>query len=784
MRARNPISGNPVEINHLVAVVVHENDSVMAALCLALLLTVAPSTPTQAIGPQRPSAEASSLPSPDAATESSSDQNDEALVSLRELLNYRLSASSFFEVSRETAPGATYVIDHRKLAASPARTLADSIEMAVPGMQIARHLWTGALIGVRGITIDNNAKTLVMLDGLNLNMRTHFGTHGLLSVPLLDDIEGLEVSLGPGALVHGAGAINGYVNLRPKDGARHRGFTATVEAGPVEAFGAAQLSYGMTYGNTNNLFLYGGFAGAAGFSPRRDLAWSCTGPDQAGNTACPYDFIRARDQGPSGKLSLNWNHGGLNVLAVFATAQLSTEGNALYDWFNFEDPYWLTTIFALRPAYTHNVGDKEDLVLSGTLVLQDFGFVPRHPRRPGVVGGLPVELNGTARGGRESWQSMRALWRTIRIPLHSLAVGGEIGHRSFGRAKQFFGHSELLGLEEVEFRWLEFGAFVEDTFAWRNLSVTGGVRCEYFKIPRHFQADTYTEADTKETVTPSPVTLSDQLALVKRLGIAWAASADTTLKASYQDGFRNPDAAYYTHWAARSAIKDRMGMPALPALANETMNSFELNLSERLASAVALTVNAYYNRYHGLLAWNAKEDAFVNTIEVIQSIGTEVSLDFAAGGTRLGLSYGHSRPVDYSDAAYAGLALTDSTPALPDGKSGASAGGHSSWKVFSPHQVKLGVSHALWDRRLGLSANAALFSKVHDPNWAAGQAHRFVAHAAVTLQLTPQVTAKLVVQNLTGNTVPASRIENDLTQVGNLGIEQRLAYLSLSLAAN
>lgn len=685
---------------------------------------------------------------------------DDEEVSLDELVNLRLSASSFFEVARETAPGASYVISGARLADSAGRTLADHLEMTVPGVQIARHLWTGAVIGVRGITIDNNAKTQVMLDGLNLNMRTHFGTHGLLSVPLLEDVEGLEVSIGPGALVHGAGALNGYVDLRPKDGARHPGFAVTVEAGPVDAHGSAQISYGLTYGTTNNLYLYAGFAGADGFTPRGDRSWSCTGPDQRDNTACPYAFVRARDLGPSGKLSLNWNHGDLNLLGLFVKAQLSTEGNALYDWFNFEDPQWLSTILALRPRYTHALSDSEDLILSGTLVLQDFGFVPRHPRRSDLVGGVPVEINGTARGGRESWESLRAIWRTIRLPMHSLAAGGEVGHRGFSRQKQFFARRELLGLEEVELHWLELAAFVEDTLAWGAFSVTGGLRAEHFEIPRWFQAGTYTEADTKEMVTPRPVALDDQRALVKRLGVAWAASPDLTLKASFQEGFRNPDAAYYTHWAARAAIRERAGRPALPALGNETMDSFELNLNGRVRGAL-FTGNAYYNRYRGLLAWHESEKAFLNTPEAVQAIGGEAGLDVVTRTTRLSLSYGYSRPLGR---------LNTADPAWPTGA-----------KAFAPHQLKLGLRETFWNGRLGAHLSAAFFAKVQDPAWAAGQRHRLLVNAAARIALTPQISAKLVLQNLTGNTVPAARIDNGLTQVGNLGIDQRLAYLSLVL---
>jgi outer membrane receptor protein involved in Fe transport len=707
-------------------------------------------------------------PDPGAAGEAPADTGAGGTLTLLELQNIRLSASSFFEVSRQSAPGTTYVIDRQKIATSPSRTLADTVEMSVPGMHLARHLWTGAVIGVRGITIDNNAKTMVMLDGLNLNMRTHFGTHGLLSLPLLEDVESMEVSNGPGSLVHGSGAINGYINLLPKDGAAHPGLEATIEVGPVESHGSAQVSYGFTYGRSNNLYLYAGFAGAAGFSPRVDLPWSCTGPFDNESLLCPYRWIKARDMGPSYKLSANWNHGNLEVVALFARVLQSTEGNALTDWFYFEDPYWMSTILGVRPQYTLSFGDTEDLVISASAGWQDYGFIPRHPPGPSMGGDMMVGWNHPPRVGRERAGSLRALLKTLRLPLNSLALGFDLGHRRFDRGQQFFGGGgERLGFEDADFNWLELASFVEDTFTFRGLSLTGGLRFEYFKNPRRFQPDTYTEADTRETVIPSPVSLDDHRALVGRFGAALSLTPDTTVRASYQRGFRNPDASYYTHWAARDAIEKRKGQPGLPPLDNETMDSFELNLGHTVSPVLLTYVNSYYNRYEKLLAWIDEWNAFRNDQDHVQSVGGELGGELAAGGLRISGAYGYTRPLGYGTATYAQLALTNAD--------------RTSWKVYSPHQVKASVTGSFLDDRLSATLAGAIFSKVDDPAWAAGRGHRVLVNGAVRYQLTPPIYLKLVLQNLTGNSVPAARINNRFTQVGNLGIEQRLVYLSLGL---
>ena len=129
----------------------------------------------------------------------------------------KVSSTGFFETESKTSTGQARLYDARTLKLYAVRSLDDLLQAHQPGVLIGEHERTSRLIGVRGVLIDNNAKTLVMVDGVNTNMRAHFGAIGsTLAVPLTGDIERVEVILGPGAIVHGSGAISGFVNvLRP-----------------------------------------------------------------------------------------------------------------------------------------------------------------------------------------------------------------------------------------------------------------------------------------------------------------------------------------------------------------------------------------------------------------------------------------------------------------------------------------------------------------------------------------------------------------------------------------
>ena len=117
---------------------------------------------------------------------------------------------------------------------------------------------------------------------------------------------------------------------------------------------------------------------------------------------------------------------------------------------------------------------------------------------------LDVDWNYPPRVGRESAGNFRALLKTLRFDHHSLAVGAEVGYRRFDRGKQFFGSSpRQLGFEDADFHWLELASFLEDTVYWRDLSLSGGLRFEYFENPRR-SSPTPTRRRTPARSGPQP----------------------------------------------------------------------------------------------------------------------------------------------------------------------------------------------------------------------------------------------------------------------------------------
>jgi len=154
----------------------------------------------------------SSLYSADATTPS----RDVFDLSLEELYNtsYK-SLGTLAPTTARKAPVTTTVITARDIELTPHRNLLDLIEVYVPGAMVLPHS-EGRMLGMRGIVSDRNLKFLVLLNGRNMNQKSHGGAYTELTNWDLNDIERIEVIRGPGSVTYGPGAISAVINIVTK----------------------------------------------------------------------------------------------------------------------------------------------------------------------------------------------------------------------------------------------------------------------------------------------------------------------------------------------------------------------------------------------------------------------------------------------------------------------------------------------------------------------------------------------------------------------------------------
>lgn len=132
----------------------------------------------------------------------------------------------------------TVVLDRAELTRLGVKRVTEALE-TVPGLTVTRDVQGAWNVGVRGLR--NNAQILFLRDGVPLNSAWNAGPLGL-NVPV-ENLERIEITLGPGAVAYGGTAVLGVINLVSRTDAGARVMARAGSHGAVNgsANGALQL---------------------------------------------------------------------------------------------------------------------------------------------------------------------------------------------------------------------------------------------------------------------------------------------------------------------------------------------------------------------------------------------------------------------------------------------------------------------------------------------------------------------------------------------------------------
>ncbi|MDH4231886.1 MAG: TonB-dependent receptor [Nitrospirota bacterium] len=668
-------------------------------------------------------------------------------VTLKELLLFydmeELTSVSFFPAVARKAPGFSYVITTEQIEQSPARTLNDIIAMRVPGMTTGGHERHGPLIGTRGIFIDNNAKTMVMLDEQQINQRSHFGyTSGLLS-PLLGDIKQVEVILGPGAILHGSGALNGFINLVPKNGKDNPGAFINSEYGFAEQLWKIEAGYGASYGERKNVYLYGGMYGAKGYEPDELYGYTKT-----------FD-IRSNGFDPGNyRLSLYWNHDKFNL-------NLFSYENNPYKNGTFEIGWFHQQTLGIRPKYLFEISDTDSIELIGSMLWFDQSS-------PGLV---PSTGLIDKRGGSENHWELKSIYRTTRWDGHSLAGGFSYGQKHFFEKRQFFGDDAVIGLAAMDTEWQEASVFAEDVISLTD-KWTASFGLRYDKV--------YLD-DMSNELYNGPKT-PDEIGghISPRIATSYELDPDTTIKASYQHGFRTPDAGYYIYNLVYKDAAESLGY-SFPTLDIETMDSYELNFQKNFPEKkIKVNCNVFYNIFKDLLSWNFYKDTDLFTPEQIQSIKDALGLPPPVVPGSF-LNEKEKVKVWGGEIAVVFQPLSNTEARISYGYVRSNA----DQVRYPEHQIKVNTLSYFQNNKLSLGLNYLFNSRYREADLS--RAHsiyrndRHVVDVSLNYKVSPDFSIGLIAQNVFETNVPPMVFEPDRLDKGGLGYDERRIYVALRL---
>ena len=629
-----------------------------------------------------------------------------------------VTSASFFKAAKTKSPGYAYVIGNSKIEYGSPRTLGELFDVYLPGVSMSWHRWTGPIIGTRGLSVDTNMHTLVMLDGADLNQRRSYGYSTELNAPFLADIDRIEFVQGPGSTVHGSGAINGFVNIIPKNGADYKGFDVRVEGGVPDNMGKAEIGYGKEFRKGHDLYLYGGYVQSEGFTPptytwnsyEQPEPWmgfigNVTNVKKAGVDPKLQEFQ------PSFKFAAYYRWDKLSINYHFINLDDCT--NHFANWFDggslmFAPSYdmgWHHGEMALQPKYAFSLSDTEEVVLSANLKMDDAGFYMKG-RNPNGEGSGNIAVSGeTLARGQAVYKKENADLGFLRS--HSMAAGVNYGQRNFNfNPHSFFMTNKKLvnGWESGDMLWNEYAAFGEDTFVVNN-ELTGlvGLRLDGVKYPSSLNG-----ALTDGTNVTVPITDTDKNHLAPRIAFAYSVDDKNTVRASYQQGFLWPSAgqtrAILINNASFLGVVPNLVGPTggvssfLVPFDAETLDSYELNYSRKIEDKrIDFDANVYYNTLSNLNVYSTAANTNI-FISKFASTGLELICSWqVTDKTKWEINYGLSKPVGYTNEMYAHY------PAMVDEEL-------KNWISYPTHSIKTNVTQTMLDGKLVLHGNAEFFS--------------------------------------------------------------------------
>jgi len=699
-------------------------------------------------------------------------------LSLVELLDVEVTGAGFFSLPAEKAPNVSYRLEAKRFSKLPLRTLAQLLDLTVPGLVVGSNRFFGPVIAQRGALTDSNAKTVVMLDGQNLNQRFDYGYNLALALPLLGDLSAVEVVQGPGSILHGSGSITGSVNMLPKTGRSNPGVELTSELGPFDDANTVEAGYGVTYGPSagNDLYVYGGVARAGGFAPNAQPWNQGRGIDESTN-------VQGRLQ-PSGKATVNWQHGALHVKAQYLD-MWSSQGVGV----SGEEPTgWHEGYLAVRPEYVVALAPKHDLEIIAGAVLHESGFTKLDERSLVPNQRVTTEPGETQRSlphtQRESHYLGRVVYRLQAFKGHKIAAGGEMGTREFSGNKAWF-HPVGRNLAfDSKSRWNEFSAFGEDVIEWGDLLAAVGLRYDVIDfLGGYFVAQDRYDRTPRDQVS----------ALSPRVSVAYQLTTGLSARVAYQRGFRAADASNLQENRRLTGPNNSKWTPvgefggptwtAPPAVVTpETVDSVDLNVhGQKSLRDVNLIgdINGHYQSFDQYIFYNV---GWRNAASRFSSVGGEVIGKLQTKrGDFAQLSYAYSQP----------LALDANTARLIQSTND----NRSRWRLYYSHQIKLSGALVVpgFNQKLALGSAARYYSPLPawnqrqalaataDPTWdeSARRDPLVALSVSATYDVTPSLQLGLLGQNLFHNGTPAADAYAGHPELSASGLDERLVYLRL-----
>lgn len=650
-------------------------------------------------------------------------------MSIEDLMNLPIRSVGFFNMSQDIAPGSIWILKEEDIRNTPALNLSDLLQLTMPGVSISSHSIYGSLYASRGVPMFDNSTSQFMVDGMNLNSGGSLGINSGLRLPLLGDLYSIETGNGPCAIIHGNGAINGFINLVPKTGATNPGAFSRITYGFDDHMQKIETGYGHSYGPDRDLYVYAGMAGSEGTHVKNDLGFSSYNFDREGNSvSIPESYEARKISWPNYKGSLNWHHGPFQLLGFLQKELYTSDSNYLN---RAESPELYHQSVAIRPKLDIHVGSYESIEIDTPLQFFDSGY---------------ISGSGTMkeRGSSDAKIEGKIVIKSTRISQNQIAAGFKTEYDHHRGNRYYFRSRPSFNIIGDDADWMLYSLFAEDIITLsRDLTITAGMRYDTIRY------------DTDEASDYLNSIIEDSDIFSPRIAASYNLTGTTVVKAGYQEGFHFPPVTeIYTG-----------------NLKPESIKSLELNLIQDVpGTGLKVTCNAFYNIFHNaILADLGSSNG--NQRHDFGSTGGEFVVDWTDGDyTKAQISYSYSRPLDISSDKVEIYTADENL---------------NEWLCYPAHMVKARIYRYWMLKTLMTSFALEYGSAVSRPKEDYYQPRdifhndRFTASFLGRLKITDQLSMELLIKNVAHNNIPVPSYVYNSPWEGSLGETETYSYIGL-----
>jgi iron complex outermembrane receptor protein len=482
-------------------------------------------------------------------------------MSLEDLINRTVTTSTQTSVALNKAPSNIYTFTGDEIRRYGIRNLNELLSTLVPGV-INTEDGDESISSFRGVATDNNAKVLMLVDGHKINPQWAKGATPEFELGFLEDIDKVEVIVGPGSALYGSGATIGVVNIITKTAEKGNRFSAYTSYGTgnyaqVDASAAVKMNNDLSVSMSLGVFKSDGY-------PRRDGSSNDNSP------------LYISKHPMSDRLGIKVNYKNTEV-----STRYTSFGRSLYNTIQNPlkaNPYEIWDYFYAEIRQLVKINDQLNIRLGGA-------YDAHQTRRFDYLKGFKVRAIG------ENHISGNAKVSWIPSDKTCIIIGGEYSKDAFGAdwygdnyqiSPTFDTTSKTININPTyanrmitPYKRDAYGGYGQITQNISDkISLLGGFRYDYIYAPNQ----------------------SKNSAITPRVGIVYTPIPKLTTKLMFSTGFRQAMAVLTDpdkYFIGNAANYSEISTP-------EQIYSTELSVSYLINQYLNASVNLFYNRFNNL----------------------------------------------------------------------------------------------------------------------------------------------------------------------------------------